>query len=232
MEINELKERQSFTFFRSFFDAIEDLSPKNRSIMYRNIIYFSFNGELPDVISGKNKTIWKLIEPIIDKSLKQFYNGKNPKQKISQTEAKRKPNTSQTEANPSEELDKEEDKEEEVDLIKENISLTGNSSIKKKSKIVGGKTSIPKDKEDVRHIHGEFKHVLLSNNEKRKMLTIMDKEECLLWVKKLDEYIERTGRKDYKNHYLTIRTWRNNETENNIPKAKPIVLGGDGSDLE
>ena len=63
------------------------------------------------------------------------------------------------------------------------------------------------DKEkDKKHKYGEFKHVLLNDKEKDKLLSELGEHKFNLVIKRLDEYIEETGKK-YKNHNLTIRRW-------------------------
>ena len=66
---------------------------------------------------------------------------------------------------------------------------------------------IDKEKEkDKKHKYGEFKHVLLTDKEKDKLLSELGEHKFNLVIKRLDEYIEETGKK-YKNHNLTIRRW-------------------------
>lgn len=62
--------------------------------------------------------------------------------------------------------------------------------------------------EKTKHKHGEFSHVLLTEDDLEKL----KKEYPLDWkdrIKRLDEYIEMKGPKkaSYANHLLTIRNW-------------------------
>ena len=70
------------------------------------------------------------------------------------------------------------------------------------------KDKLSKDKlsKDKKHKYGEFKHVLLTDKEKDKLLSELGEHKFNLVIKRLDEYIEETGKK-YKNHNLTIRRW-------------------------
>ena len=70
-----------------------------------------------------------------------------------------------------------------------------------------------KNSKCTKHIYGEFKHVRLSDEDINKLNKLTS--DIDVWIKKLDEYIEQTG-KSYKNHYLTIRNWINKEK----PKEK------------
>ena len=66
---------------------------------------------------------------------------------------------------------------------------------------------IEKDKEKiVKHKHGEYQHVLLSDDDyaKLKELFPADYERR---IKNLDEYLENNPKKRYANHLLTIKNW-------------------------
>lgn len=55
-----------------------------------------------------------------------------------------------------------------------------------------------------KHKHGEFQHVLLTDDEFERLKKDFDFYEEL--IKKLDEYIETSGKR-YKNHNLVLRGW-------------------------
>lgn len=62
--------------------------------------------------------------------------------------------------------------------------------------------------------YGEYKHVLLSDEDKNKLKEKFGVEKCLKLVKMLDEGIELKGYK-YKNHYLAIINWEKRDREKN-----------------
>lgn len=65
----------------------------------------------------------------------------------------------------------------------------------------------------VRHKHGEYKHVLLTDAQYNKLLSDYGSEKLDAYIRKVDEYCEQTGKK-YKNYLLTIRNWiRKDEPE-------------------
>lgn len=74
-----------------------------------------------------------------------------------------------------------------------------------------------KDKKKIKHKYGNYNHVLLTDNEKEKLLNELDEYKFNLVIEKLDEYIEETGRK-YKNHYLTIKRWVIEAVEKDLVK--------------
>lgn len=67
--------RNSFIFYRSFFETIEDLDEKQQLEIYRAIADYSLNDKLPK-LTGISKTIFKLIEPQLLANKKRFENGK------------------------------------------------------------------------------------------------------------------------------------------------------------
>lgn len=75
--------------------------------------------------------------------------------------------------------------------------------------------------EPVKHRHGEYKNVLLTDEEldKLKELFPADLQER---IERLSEYMASTGKK-YKSHYATIRAWANRDSK---PAARPQPRGG------
>lgn len=57
-----------------------------------------------------------------------------------------------------------------------------------------------------KHKYGEFRNVLLTDQEKERLISELGHDTFERCIKKLDEYIETTGRK-YKNHNLVIHKW-------------------------
>lgn len=72
-------------------------------------------------------------------------------------------------------------------------------------------------KKDIKHKHGEYQHVLLTDEQYEKLISeFADWEDK---IRNLDEYIQMTG-KSYKDHYLTIKTWARNEAKKNMNTNK------------
>ena len=90
---------------------------------------------------------------------------------------------------PKIELEKELDLDIELDIKKDNSTLAPSKSKKIKPQ---------------KHKHGEFQHVLLTDDEFERLKKDFDFYEEL--IKKLDEYIETSGKR-YKNHNLVLRGW-------------------------
>ena len=64
----------------------------------------------------------------------------------------------------------------------------------------------PASKKPEKHIHGEYKHVRLTDEELQKLETEFGAVETQEAITYLDEYIEMKGAK-YKSHYLALRKW-------------------------
>ena len=68
------KQRDSFIFYRSFYEAISDLSTKGQLEVYQAIASYSLNFQEKE-LSGLPKTIFKLIKPQLNANNKRFLNG-------------------------------------------------------------------------------------------------------------------------------------------------------------
>lgn len=70
-----------------------------------------------------------------------------------------------------------------------------------------------------KHKYGEYKHVLLSDEEKIKLISECGQDMFDKCITKLDEYIEMKGYKA-KNHYLCIRKWVIKAVQEDEAKSK------------
>jgi hypothetical protein len=105
--------RNSFIFYRSFYEAIADLPEANQLELYRAIFELSLNENEPQ-LTGISKTVFTLIRPQIVANNQRFKNGIKAKVKrnVSETEAKKKQSVSKTEANKNKNKNKNENKNE------------------------------------------------------------------------------------------------------------------------
>ena len=72
----------------------------------------------------------------------------------------------------------------------------------------------PPKKKGIKHKYGEYKNVLLSEEELERL-----QEELPDWrnmIERLSEYIASSGKK-YKSHYATLRSWHRREPKSNKP---------------
>ena len=76
-----------------------------------------------------------------------------------------------------------------------------------------------KNNKHIRHKYGEFKHVLLSDEDMEKLKADYQDEVIERAITILDEYIEKSGRK-YKNHYLVFKDWTLERAVEDVRKGK------------
>lgn len=77
------------------------------------------------------------------------------------------------------------------------------------------KLTASKQSKPQKHIHGEFRHVMLSSEEYDRLIGGYGEKVTAEYIKKLDEYLENRKDKHYANHNLTIRNWIKKA---NVPK--------------
>lgn len=68
-------ERQSFVFYRSFYEALKTLPPEDKAKIYEVIIAYGLDGIDPN-LEGYLASLFTLIKPQIDANNKKFENGK------------------------------------------------------------------------------------------------------------------------------------------------------------
>ena len=68
------KERQSFTFYLSFYKSIKELKNRDRLAIYDAIVEYSLLGKEPYGLSPITQLVWNLVVPILSKSRTNFLN--------------------------------------------------------------------------------------------------------------------------------------------------------------
>lgn len=68
-------ERKGFTFFRSYYDAAEDMTDEEMLSYLKAIIHYSLFGEEPEELPRLVKAVFAAIKPNLDGNAKQFKNG-------------------------------------------------------------------------------------------------------------------------------------------------------------
>ena len=97
--------RDSFIFYRSFFEAAEDLTPEEKCAMFDAICDYALNFVEPS-LEGTPKMAFRLIKPQLDANIARFNNGQKggrPSSKITKPKPKR--NQSITKPKPNHNLD-------------------------------------------------------------------------------------------------------------------------------
>ena len=125
--------RDGFVFYRSFFESFEDLSKKDKLILFDALCNYALNDIVPE-LTGTTNAIFKLLKPQVDANNRRYENGKKGgRPKANQTETKTKPNDNQTETKlkPKEkEKEKEKEKVKEKDKDKQQDKGLGSSRVR------------------------------------------------------------------------------------------------------
>ena len=96
--------RNSFVFYKSFYESIKELAPKEQAQIYNAIFEYQFYGNEIE-IKGVCKSIFTLILPQLDANNKRYENGKKggrPKGNQNETEEKPKGNQNETKVEANE----------------------------------------------------------------------------------------------------------------------------------
>lgn len=104
--------RDSFIFYRSFYEAISELPKENQADSYNAIMRYALDQEEIE-LTGISKAIFSLVKPQLDANYKKYENGK---QKKSKTEAKTKQTKSKKVTNVN-------------DNVNENVNVNDNDNV-------------------------------------------------------------------------------------------------------
>lgn len=143
------KPRNQFTFYRSYYDAIQELSKKDQSALILAVCAYAIYETLPKGLSSAASTAFKLIQPTLDSGRRKAESGSvggtsKPKANGKQTESKPQANGKQTESKKEveKEVEFEGEFEEEVDVDTEGedpAETAAATAERQKLKAVGGK---------------------------------------------------------------------------------------------
>ena len=67
--------RDSFVFYRSFYEALQSAPKKHRTEVYEAVFAYAFEAREPS-LSGVPRALWELIKPQLDASQKRYDNAK------------------------------------------------------------------------------------------------------------------------------------------------------------
>ena len=186
--------------FTDFAEAIEPLSEAERGRLFTAMLQYASTGETAE-LKGAERFVWPTAKQNIDRTRAEAERnaacgskGGRPK-KAKKTDLNRKKPT-ETDLNRKK-ADKDKDKDKDKDNIIPPISPNGDIS--------------PLEGERPRkHKYGEYKNVLLTDDELEKLKA--EYADYLDRIERLSSYIASTG-KVYKSHYATIRNWARADAE-------------------
>ena len=195
--------RDTVTFFRSFYEAIQQLPEADRLPVYEAICEYCLNN-VEIELSGTPSAVFTLIKPILDKSKQKSESGsKGGKRTASKREANNKQTSSKHQADGKQtasQKEKEKEKEKDIGVGRED---NGESDT---SPPAAEPPPSPKKKKPSFHSYGEYKRVRLTDEQYNKLVSDFGETITADYIKRCDEYIQQTGKK-YKDHNLTIRKW-------------------------
>lgn len=222
-------QRESFVFYRSFYEAINILPEAQQVQIYKAVMEYSLNQNLIE-LDTISEAMFKLIKPQLDANNKRFENGKKggrpkksetkqePKQNQSETveivDATKsieelveevKPNQtkeSETEPKPNNNLDSTSSKPNVNVNVNENVNV--NVNVNENEEIEEPPLPTPKKKKEklAKHKYGKHKHVLLADGEYQTLTQLVKHIDDL--ISGLDEYIDQSGQ-TYKSHFVMLK---------------------------
>ena len=170
-------ERGQFTFYRSFWEAIRELSAKDKTAVICAICAYVFDEEAP-ALQGTSKAIFSLIKPTLDSSAKKAANGKLGGSKPKANEKQ---------------IAREKEKEDEVEKEKEGE--------------IENECSPPiSPPRPARQKHGQYGWVLLTPEEHYRLTQDLGAAELDRCIRYIDEAAQSSGNKNkWKDWNLVIR---------------------------
>ena len=119
--------RESFIFYRSFMEALEELNDKQYSKVFRAITKFAIDGEEPQ-LTGVEKVIFSLIKPQLIANQKRYDNGckggRRPNNNQNETETEPNDNQTETKSEPNDN-----------DNVNDNVNVNVNNNLKESKQV-------------------------------------------------------------------------------------------------
>lgn len=123
--------RSQFTFYRSFWEAVQSLPKKDRLPVLEAIIAYALDGVSPSGLSQSQSAFFLLVKPNLDASRKKAANGKQggskPKAKAKQNASKK-----ENEIEKEEEIEIEIEKEYKCNILSSSSSAGANEDLVEK----------------------------------------------------------------------------------------------------
>lgn len=165
--------------------------------------------ELPKRYVVKHFAIRQKSEQTKSESNRAYYEKKRLNKTEIQTENSETDTEIQTEIQF---VDKERDKDIDKDKEKIKKEIKKEREIKNEIQSEIQTETLPPSKPQ-KHRHGNFQHVLLTDEEFQRLQNDIGQDRTAEYIQKLDDYLENNPSKHYANHNLTIRNWLNKDTQ-------------------
>lgn len=194
------KPRNQFTFYKSYYDAIQELSKKDQSALILAVCAYAIYETLPKGLSCAASTAFKLIKPTLDSGRRKAESGSiggasKPQANGKQTESKPQANGKQTGSKKEYEDEYEDEYEVEVEGEEKSLATTA-------------------DRNTLKILNGTLGKgvVKLSDAQFSALLDKLDIDMFNYYVERLANYIIENGAVVY-NHYETILKWHEEDSK-------------------
>ena len=194
------KPRNQFTFYKSYYDAIQELSKKDQSALILAVCAYAIYETLPKGLSCAASTAFKLIKPTLDSGRRKAESGSiggasKTQANDKQTESKTQANDKQTESKKESEDEYEDEYEVEVEGEEKALATTA-------------------DRNALKILNGTLGKgvVKLSDAQFDALLDKLGIDMFNYYVQRLANYIIDTGAVVY-NHCETILKWHEEDSK-------------------
>lgn len=201
--------------YARYLDTLEPYTDAERGRIMTAMLSYSVYGEIP-AFEGNEKFIWPTIKAQIDRDT-EAYQKRCEKNRANGAKGGRPKNQTETEKT---EWFSEEPKEANTNTnTKTNTNTnTSTNTSTNNTGTADSDESNPPAKKPVKHKHGEYSNVLLTDEELEKLKT--DFPDWFERIERLSAYMASTG-KPYKSHYATIRNWARKDQNQPTVQSRP-----------
>nr|DAK14087.1 MAG TPA: hypothetical protein [Caudoviricetes sp.] len=200
-----MPEKKSFVVYHSYRECFKDFSDEEIGQLFRAMLEYSQKGEVPEM-SKPLKVAFRFIRLQMDADEEKYTN-----------ECKRRSAAGAKGGAPMGNQNAKKNKQKQVEVVLEEMKQTEQPEDEDEKE--GLPNGNPKEREkektaykECKRDYGEFKKVMLSEEEYAKLVERMGKSSCEDYIAQLDGWLAEGNVK--KNHYVTILNWwRRNENE-------------------
>ena len=219
MNATQQPNRESFAFLWTFKDAMSDLEDEEKLELYEAITDFAFFDVEPEFNSRVARAVFKSIRINLQRAKDRYDRckrngskgaeygklGGRPKKKIEQIETPRITPSETPSETPKKPLNVNDNDNVNVN-VNDNANDNANANVNVNDKDIGSDEPPHISKKPTKHHYGEYKHVLLTDDEYKKLVQERGQVKTEAAITFLDEYLEMNG-KSYKSCYLALRKW-------------------------
>lgn len=220
--------RDSFVFYRSFYEAIRELPRDVQSEIYTAIMEYGLYGKETEHLKPIARSIFTLMKPLLNSNLARYENskkggapkglcnnpngrrGKEGRTNQEQTENKPKTNQEQTENKPNVNVD--------VDVNIKERELSNDNSLEKLD-------------DEFNRFWNMYDYKKGDKTKVKKKFLSLSRADREKIFETLPLYVESTPDKQYRKHpqtYLNNRSWEDEILQRNTPQNTPIANLGIG----